>query len=95
MGESQWKTETFDPLRGMAASPVAEDILIEHARIWDGSSETVMEGLAVLVSDGRITGVVEGPLLDLRGRRIDGTGATLFPGFIDTHVHMKIGRANV
>jgi hypothetical protein len=33
MGASQWKTETFDPLRGMAASPVAEDILIEHARI--------------------------------------------------------------
>lgn len=84
----RWRTASFDPLKGIVAAPIAERILVEHARVWDGRGDTAVEGPVVLVADGRIAGIMPAPPADFAGRRIDGTGTALVPGFIDSHVHM-------
>ncbi len=63
---------------------MAVDVLIENARIVDGTGAAARYG-GVAVSEGRITGVgdVGGPAK----RVIDADGLTVTPGFFDTHTH--------
>ena len=63
---------------------MAVDVLIENARIVDGTGADARYG-GVAVSEGRIVGVgeVSGPAK----RVIDADGLTVTPGFFDTHTH--------
>ena len=63
---------------------MAVDVLIENARIVDGTGAAARYG-GVAVSEGRIAGVgdVSGPAK----RVIDADGLTVTPGFFDTHTH--------
>ena len=56
------------------------------ARVFDGTSERVIEDGAVVVEDGRIASV--GPARGLPPNTVDLGDATLMPGLVDAHVHL-------
>nr|VFJ75699.1 MAG: Imidazolonepropionase [Candidatus Kentron sp. FW] len=70
------------------ANPEAESsLLIENAYIIDGTGTKPMEGLSLLIRDGRIAAIGRG--IEANGvKRLDATGMTLLPGLIDAHVHL-------
>ncbi|MET9255626.1 amidohydrolase family protein [Streptomyces sp. NPDC003717] len=57
---------------------------VTGARVFDG--ERVVEGVAVLVADGRVAGLVS-PAEAHAPEVVDGRGGTLLPGLIDAHAH--------
>lgn len=65
----------------------AEDLLIEHVRVFDG--ERVIDRTSVLIRNGKIDAI--GPRLHppVGARVVDGIGRTLLPGLIDAHVHIR------
>jgi imidazolonepropionase-like amidohydrolase len=62
-------------------------LLITHARIFDGTSADCAEGMNVLVADGLIQEVSAQRIAAPNARVIDAGGRTLMPGLIDCHVH--------
>ncbi|MCA9900846.1 MAG: amidohydrolase family protein [Ardenticatenaceae bacterium] len=71
------------------------DLLIRNiGQIVSGNiNAPLVEGDAVLVKDGRITAVSHENSLNVSNveRIIDANGCTLFPGLIDSHVHVVVG----
>jgi imidazolonepropionase-like amidohydrolase/ABC-type multidrug transport system permease subunit len=64
--------------------------LIRDARIFTGDGKTIETG-SVLVRDGKIAEIYEGPAPDaesLKAELVEGAGKTLLPGLIDAHVHL-------
>jgi predicted amidohydrolase YtcJ len=73
-----------------SAATLAADMVITGARIYTlDPSRPVVSALAV--KDGRIVyaGDDASPYSGPKTRRIDGRGATIVPGFIDSHAHME------
>jgi len=63
--------------------------IIRAARLWDGTSDGLMEQPLVAVdSDGRIAGVASGGDVPTDAELIDLGDATLLPGLIDGHQHL-------
>ena len=62
-------------------------VVLENARVFDGSSPDCRPGQSVLVEGDRITRVSDGPIEAHGATRIDVGGRTLMPGLIDLHVH--------
>lgn len=71
-----------------SATEAQSTSLIRNVRVFDG--ERIVERRDVLVSNG-VIGQVAAPGLPVpRGATVvDGTGRTLLPGFIDSHVHLS------
>ncbi|MFD7747885.1 amidohydrolase family protein [Streptomyces sp. NPDC059698] len=69
-------------------TPPDREILLRPDRVWDAVADAPVEGLSVLVRDGRVAavahGLAPGPDTDV----LDMPGCTLLPGFIDCHVHL-------
>ena len=66
---------------------VMSQLLITHARVFDGTSADCAEGMNLLVADGLIQQVSAQPIAAPNARVIDVGGRTLMPGLIDCHVH--------
>ncbi|HVZ46235.1 MAG TPA: amidohydrolase family protein [Ramlibacter sp.] len=63
-------------------------LLLKKARIFDGWHADCAENMQVLVADGRIQEISQGPIkIADDARVIDASGLTLMPGMIDAHVH--------
>src|SRR5450755_3841443 len=65
-------------------------LLIRGARIFTGDGRVIESG-GVLVKNGKIERVFEGPTPDpkeLKAEAIEAAGKTLLPGLIDVHVHL-------
>jgi imidazolonepropionase-like amidohydrolase len=60
--------------------------LIRDVRIFDG--QDVFEHRSVLIENGKIVRIDSQPVLLPNTEVIEGTGRTLLPGFIDSHVHI-------
>ena len=75
----------------LPARTAAQDLVITNARILDGKGNAVERG-SVVVRDGKIVSVTEGPAATAAGAQtIDAQGRTLMPGFIDAHRHIAQG----
>jgi imidazolonepropionase-like amidohydrolase len=62
--------------------------LFKNARLFDGLNLNTRSGVSVLVKDGMIVDVVQGPITPPDGATvIDAAGRTLMPGLIDAHWH--------
>jgi N-acetylglucosamine-6-phosphate deacetylase len=72
----------------MDQRPPEKNLLLRNARIIlpDG----VIERGSVVMHEGRIARVGESQAIE-SGRETDATGLTLFPGFIDVHLHGAVG----
>ena len=70
-------------------------LLFTNARIFDGASEDCLEGMHVLVADGKIQEVSDVRPAAGDARVIDVAGRTLMPGLIDAHVHAFASDVNV
>lgn len=68
---------------------MAERLLLVGARVV--LPERVAEGVSVLVEDGRVARVLEGGGGVPGARVIDLGGLTVYPGFIDVHIHGAVG----
>ncbi len=64
--------------------------LFEHANIFDGIHEELLENHHVLVEDNRIVEVSDRPLSSSEAHVIDCRNKTLMPGMIDAHVHVYL-----
>jgi imidazolonepropionase-like amidohydrolase/ABC-type multidrug transport system permease subunit len=65
-------------------------VLIRDARLFLGDGNVIEQG-AVLVKDGKIAEIFQGPAPDaksLKAEAIDAAGKTLMPGLIDVHIHL-------
>lgn len=62
-------------------------IVFANARIFDGESPALIDGLNLYVKDGRITEFSDRPPDPDDGEVLDCNGRTLMPGLIDAHVH--------
>jgi imidazolonepropionase-like amidohydrolase len=58
------------------------------ARVFDGTSEGVIEDGAVVVEDGRIASVGQARGLSPNTEAVDLGDVTLMPGLVDAHVHL-------
>lgn len=63
-------------------------LILENARILDGSSADGEDDRFVRVEGGRIAEVSDRPIKSETARRIDCRGRTVMPGLIDCHVHV-------
>ena len=71
--------------------PTQNAVLFTNARLFDGLSLTTRTGVSVLVLDGMIADVGNGPLTAPDGATvIDAGGRTLMPGLIDAHWHTML-----
>jgi imidazolonepropionase-like amidohydrolase len=77
-------------------SPVTGRVVFRSARVFDGESATLREGLDVLVADGTIRKISERRLEAEDGTEvIDCAGRVLMPGLIDAHVHAYAAGLNI
>ena len=71
-------------------------ILFEGCRVFDGVSAEPREGATVVVEDGRIKEVADGPVSGLAdAERVACGGRTLMPGLIDAHFHALLSELNI
>lgn len=64
-------------------------VVIKAARLFDGESERLQEPGVISVSGGRIVGVGQGAVPLRQAATIDLGDATLLPGFMDAHTHLR------
>ncbi len=69
---------------------IAQDLVIDNARIVDGNGGVIDNG-SIVVSDGRIVSVGEGAASADDAPRIDAQGRTVMPAFTDAHRHVIQG----
>lgn len=63
--------------------------LIVNARVFDGRSDRLAEGMSVLVAGNKIAQVSRTAIVPAAGTRvIDAAGRTLMPGLIDAQTHL-------
>ena len=75
------------PLFGLAAQSWAADLVVTNARLLDGTGAAPVNGVSLVVDNGRIASIAEGPV-DVAGALVvDAKGKTVMPGLSELHVH--------
>lgn len=64
-------------------------VLFTNVSVFDGTSDTLKNGLDVLVEGNKISKVGT-DIVAVNATTIDGGGRTLMPGLIDAHVHLNL-----
>jgi len=78
-----------------SATAVAQDekpkpqILFTNVNVFDGKSDTLAEGMSVLVEGNLIKKVAKGDIKADGAKVVDGGGRTLMPGMINSHTHLN------
>jgi imidazolonepropionase-like amidohydrolase len=80
---------------GFAVPAVADDVLFENVRIFDGRSAELSAPSNVLVRDNLIVSISTDPIAPDGAVVIAGDGRTLMPGLIDAHWHAMLASAPV
>src|SRR5581483_9869093 len=63
-------------------------LVLKAARLFDGTSDTLVRNAVIVVDGKRIAALGPGAAIPPNARVIDLGDATLLPGFIDAHVHL-------
>lgn len=71
-----------------AQSPAPKTTVIKAARMFDGTSTTLIPNAVVIVEGNRIVAAGSGLAIPAGADVVDLGDATILPGFIDCHVHM-------
>ena len=80
---------------GLCAPALADDVLFENVRIFDGVNAELSAPSNVLVQGNVIVSISRAPI-DAEGAvRVVGDGRTLMPGLIDAHWHAMLASAPV
>ena len=66
----------------------SKTIVLKAARLFDGTSDTVVANAVVVIEGNRIASVGSNAAVPANAQVIDLGDATLLPGFIDAHVHL-------
>jgi len=77
---------------GLAGPAIADDIVFDNVRIFDGTSETLSSPSNVLVKGNLIQRISADPIEEGGAGHIAGNGRTLMPGLIDAHWHAMLVR---
>lgn len=78
------------PVNSAEEKPLPQ-VLFTNVNIFDGNSDSLAEGMSVLVEGNLIKQVKKGDIKTNRLTRvIDGGGRTLMPGLIESHVHLNL-----
>src|SRR5262249_30052331 len=91
MNVADGRVTDIDPqVTWTAATTARTNGLVIHAgRLWDGRSDVAQEGMDVVVEGNRIARI-EKHRADLHaGRTIDASAATVIPGLIEIHSHLR------
>jgi imidazolonepropionase-like amidohydrolase len=67
-----------------------QSVLITNARIFDGKSDKLSEGMSVLVEGDKITKIARSITAPSDATVIDAKGRTMTPGFIAMHEHVMM-----
>lgn len=78
----------------VSTSALADDVLFENVRIFDGRGAELSPPSNVLVRGNLIDAISVEPIAAEGALRIDGGGRTLMPGLIDAHWHTTLIRPN-
>jgi imidazolonepropionase-like amidohydrolase len=65
-------------------------IVIKNARVFDGTSDTLKDGLTIVVSGNKIEKIGKDVATPAGATVVDAGGHVLIPGLIDAHVHLGI-----
>lgn len=74
-----------------AATDGSSTIAIRAGALFDGTGESLRRDVTILVRDGRIIDVGPNVAVPANAERIDLSGWTVMPGFIDLHTHLTGG----
>jgi len=69
----------------IGANAATDEYLIRHVRVFDGQRS--FENRTILISDGKIKNSDFHGATPISAIEVNGTGKTLLPGLIDSHVH--------
>jgi len=73
----------------MTESRTGEELTLQGARVV--MPDLVLENATVIIANGRIQRVAASPAVGLSGQVLVLRGTTIFPGFIDVHIHGAVG----
>ena len=65
----------------------AADLVVTHARVWDGTGPAPIDDATLVVRDGHVSAVGSGVTPPAGVPVIDAHGMTLMPGLMDNHYH--------
>jgi imidazolonepropionase-like amidohydrolase len=71
-----------------ATAFAADQTLITNARIWDGTSDTLLTGKSLLVEGSMIVAIGKNPAAEPGARRFDAANRIVIPGIIEAHTHL-------
>src|SRR5258708_31064402 len=74
--------------RASAQAEGADTLIIVHANVIDGVSNSPLMDSTVVATNGHIQSVGSGKAPDGKGRVIDLKGHWRLPGFVDSHMHV-------
>ncbi len=77
---------------GNAEVPQLEAVLIKNVTVWTNTDQGKMEGVDVLIQNGKIAGVGQGLSGGNGVLEVNGEGKHLTAGIIDEHSHIAISR---
>jgi imidazolonepropionase-like amidohydrolase len=78
---------------GIGTPAIAEDIVFDNVRIFDGKSPVLSAQSNVMVKGNVIARITIDPIEAEGARHIAGNGRTLMPGLIDAHWHAMLVRS--
>lgn len=78
---------TAEPAAATAPGPYAGATAFVGANLWDGTGSRTRNGVTMIVRDGRVAEIIEGPADGAES--VDLGGAYVVPGFINAHAHVS------
>lgn len=74
----------------LGARATGAELAIHNIDVFDGKTAELLEGVSVLVADGKVARIGRDLQAPQGSQSIDGGGGVLMPGMIDAHSHLSI-----